>query len=102
MLLPNLLEMLITAVITSLLQQLLDVFIKKFILCTECENPETTLFPNEKKGIIRQTCKACGHQTQLNMRHKLTTFILKNPPGASCPMDNSSHSLWYRLNIVVL
>lgn len=62
------------------LQQLLDVFIKKFILCTECDNPETSLFPNEKKGIIKQTCKACGHQTQLDMRHKLTTFILKNPP----------------------
>lgn len=62
------------------LQQLLDIFIKKFILCTECENPETSLFPNEKRGIIKQTCKACGHQTQLDMRHKLTTFILKNPP----------------------
>lgn len=62
------------------LQQLLDVFIKKFILCNECDNPETRLFPNEKKGIIKQTCKACGHQTQLDMRHKLTTYILKNPP----------------------
>ncbi|XP_018021523.1 eukaryotic translation initiation factor 5 [Hyalella azteca] len=62
------------------LQQLLDVFIKKFVLCPSCDNPETTLFPNEKKGIIKQTCKACGHQCQLDMRHKLTTFILKNPP----------------------
>ena len=25
------------------LQDLLDVFIKKFVLCPECENPETTL-----------------------------------------------------------
>uniref|UniRef100_A0A2P2HXD8 Eukaryotic translation initiation factor 5 n=3 Tax=Hirondellea gigas TaxID=1518452 RepID=A0A2P2HXD8_9CRUS len=62
------------------LQQLLDVFIKKFILCTECENPETTMYPNEKKGLIKQTCKACGHQIQVDMRHKLTTYILRNPP----------------------
>ena len=25
--------------------------------------------------------RACGHSYQLDMRHKLTTFILKNPPG---------------------
>lgn len=72
------------------LQQLLDVFIKKFILCTECENPETTLHPNEKKGIIRQTCKACGHQASLDMRHKLTTFILKNPPDVKPDQLGSS------------
>ncbi|KAK8736895.1 hypothetical protein OTU49_004706 [Cherax quadricarinatus] len=62
------------------LQDLLDGFIKKFVLCPECENPETVLFPNEKKGIIKQSCKACGYQGLLDMRHKLTTFILKNHP----------------------
>jgi len=72
------------------LQQLLDIFIKKFILCTECENPETTLHPNEKKGVIRQTCKACGHQCMMDMRHKLTTFILKNPPDVKIDQLGSS------------
>jgi len=72
------------------LQQLLDVFIKKFILCTECENPETTLLPNEKKQIIRQTCKACGHQAMMDMRHKLTTYILKNPPDVKIDQLGSS------------
>lgn len=62
------------------LQDLLDGFIRKFVLCPECENPETVLFPNEKKGIIKQSCKACGYQGLLDMRHKLTTFILKNHP----------------------
>ena len=28
------------------LQDLLDGFIKRFVLCPECENPETVLFPN--------------------------------------------------------
>jgi len=62
------------------LQSLLDGFIKRFVLCPQCDNPETVLFPNEKKGIIKQTCKACGYQGQLDMTHRLTTFILKNPP----------------------
>lgn len=65
----------------SKLQSLLDGFIRKYVLCPECENPETNLFPNEKKGTIKQTCKACGYQGMVDTRHKLTTFILKNPPG---------------------
>nr|CAG4643940.1 EOG090X05QT [Lepidurus arcticus] len=64
----------------SKLQGMLDGFIKRFVLCPGCDNPETVLLVNIKKGIIGQTCKACGYQGQLDMRHKLTTFILKNPP----------------------
>nr|KAG5702136.1 hypothetical protein BaRGS_010402 [Batillaria attramentaria] len=33
-----------------------------------------------KKGTIQQHCIACGHTGNVDMRHKLTTFILKNPP----------------------
>jgi len=32
---------------------------------------------NAKKGVINASCKACGHNYILDMRHKLTTFILK-------------------------
>ncbi|XP_022094015.1 eukaryotic translation initiation factor 5-like [Acanthaster planci] len=60
------------------LQDLLDVFIKKFVLCPECENPETNLIV--RKGTIGQHCVACGHQGMIDMRHRLTTFIVKNPP----------------------
>jgi len=69
------------------LQDLLDGFIKKFVLCPACDNPETTLNPNQKKQIITQRCKACGNSGLLDMRHKLTTFIMKNPPDA--PLDGS-------------
>ena len=33
-----------------------------------------------KKETIELVCKACGAVTQVDMRHKLCTFILKNPP----------------------
>ncbi|KAG8866043.1 hypothetical protein FRC20_009147 [Serendipita sp. 405] len=61
------------------LRELLDVFIEKFVLCAACKNPETDLVITKTEDIIRD-CKACGQQTKVDMRHKLTTFILKNPP----------------------
>jgi len=62
------------------LQDLLDGFIRKFVLCEKCENPETYYRVMVKRGMITSSCKACGHTFPLDMRHKLTTFILKNPP----------------------
>lgn len=62
------------------LQCLLDGFIKKFVLCPECDNPETKLLVNQKKQSINQHCIACGYQGMVDMRHKLTTFIVKYPP----------------------
>ncbi|KAH6913368.1 translation initiation factor [Coprinopsis sp. MPI-PUGE-AT-0042] len=64
------------------LRELLDVFIEKFVLCKSCKNPETDLVilgKGRNENIIRD-CKACGERTDIDMRHKLTTFILKNPP----------------------
>uniref|UniRef100_A0A8C1RNR4 Eukaryotic translation initiation factor 5 n=1 Tax=Cyprinus carpio TaxID=7962 RepID=A0A8C1RNR4_CYPCA len=62
------------------LQDMLDGFIRKFVLCPECDNPETDLHINPKKQTIGNSCKACGYQGMLDTRHKLCTFILKNPP----------------------
>lgn len=64
------------------LRELLDGFIDKFVLCKSCKNPETELViikSGRNENIIRD-CKACGERTGVDMRHKLTTFILKNPP----------------------
>ena len=64
------------------LRELLDVFIEKFVLCKSCKNPETELViikDRRLENIIRD-CKACGERTDIDMRHKLTTFIVKNPP----------------------
>ncbi|XP_062323443.1 eukaryotic translation initiation factor 5 [Osmerus eperlanus] len=65
------------------LQDMLDGFIRKFVLCPECDNPETDLHINPRKQTIGNSCKACGYRGMLDTRHKLCTFILRNPPEDS-------------------
>jgi len=67
------------------LRELLDSFIEKFVLCRSCKNPETDLviLKNGRNEDIIRDCKACGERTGIDMRHKLVTFILKNPPKKS-------------------
>ncbi|XP_028162112.1 eukaryotic translation initiation factor 5 isoform X2 [Ostrinia furnacalis] len=72
------------------LQDLLDGFIRKFVLCPECDNPETELIVSTKRNTISQGCKACGYHGQLDFNHKLNTFILKNPPANDPAVQGSS------------
>lgn len=72
------------------LQDMLDGFIKKFVLCENCDNPETDIKAYIKRQILTATCRACGHTSQLDMRHRLTTFILKNPPESKLNDTGSS------------
>ena len=62
----------------SKLQDYLDGFINKFVLCKHCKNPETDV--NIKDGHITLDCKACGRRTDVDLRLKLSSFILKNQP----------------------
>lgn len=63
----------------SKLQDLLDGFIRKYVLCPSCENPETDLLV--KHGLINQTCKACSYYGQIKIDYGINTYIIKNPPG---------------------
>lgn len=72
------------------LQDLLDGFIRKYVLCPACDNPETELMVSAKKGTIAQRCKACGHHGLLESNHKLNTYILKNPPSLNPAVQGSS------------
>ncbi|GKA05237.1 eukaryotic translation initiation factor 5 [Tanacetum coccineum] len=54
---------------TAKLAGLLENFIKKYVQCYVCGNRETK-------------CDACGFVSDVDMRDKLTYFILKNPPEA--------------------
>ncbi|XP_076321931.1 eukaryotic translation initiation factor 5 isoform X3 [Tachypleus tridentatus] len=72
------------------LQDILDGFIRRFVLCPSCDNPETTLGVLQKKGLIMVKCIACGYSGTLDSAHKLITFILKNPPHQSPGATGSS------------
>ncbi|EUC41222.1 hypothetical protein COCMIDRAFT_9048 [Bipolaris oryzae ATCC 44560] len=62
----------------SKLQDYLDGFISKFVLCKKCKNPETDV--HIKDGNITLDCKACGKISEVDPRLKLSSFILKNEP----------------------
>jgi len=56
------------------LQALLCRYIENFVLCKQCRLPETSY--KIKAGLISQKCAACGNKDNVDMTHKLTTFIL--------------------------
>jgi translation initiation factor 5 len=60
------------------LQDYLDGFISKFVLCKKCKNPETDVSIKDEKIIL--DCKACGQRTDVDPRLKLSTFIVRNNP----------------------
>ncbi|XP_020592283.1 eukaryotic translation initiation factor 5-like [Phalaenopsis equestris] len=64
---------------TAKLAALLENFIKKYVQCYGCGNPETEIIIT-KTQMITMKCAACGYISDVDMRDKLTTFILKNPP----------------------
>lgn len=64
---------------TSKLAGLLENFIKKYVQCYGCGNPETEILIT-KTQMLQLKCAACGFISDVDMRDKLTSFILKNPP----------------------
>lgn len=64
---------------TAKLAGLLENFIKKYVQCYGCGNPETEIVIT-KTQMVTLKCAACGFVSDVDMRDKLTTFIIKNPP----------------------
>lgn len=64
---------------TAKLAGLLEHFIKKYVQCYGCGNPETEVLIT-KTQMVQLKCAACGFISDVDMRDKLTSFILKNPP----------------------
>jgi translation initiation factor 5 len=62
----------------SKLQDYLDGFITKFVLCKKCKNPETDVVIKDDHILL--DCKACGQRSDVDLRLKLSGFILKNQP----------------------
>ncbi|KAL4513958.1 hypothetical protein Ndes2437B_g08189 [Nannochloris sp. 'desiccata'] len=62
----------------SKLSEILETFIKKFVQCYSCGNPETVV--KIKRENILLKCKACGFVSEVDPRLRLCSFIVKNPP----------------------
>ncbi|EEP75915.1 hypothetical protein UREG_00762 [Uncinocarpus reesii 1704] len=60
------------------LQDYLDGFISRFVLCKKCKNPETTVVIKDTRILL--DCKACGERSEVDGRLKLSGFVLKNQP----------------------
>ncbi|XP_068657225.1 eukaryotic translation initiation factor 5-like [Aristolochia californica] len=64
---------------TAKLAALLENFIKKYVQCYGCGNPETEILIT-KTQMITLKCAACGYVSDVDMKDKLINFIIKNPP----------------------
>lgn len=62
------------------IQQIIKDYIKDYVLCKNCNNPETVIVNN--KIINALSCSACGSVCEINSRTKLNekynAFLLKN------------------------
>ncbi|OAA44858.1 eukaryotic translation initiation factor 5 [Metarhizium rileyi] len=69
------------------LQDHLDGFINKFVLCKSCKNPETDIKIDNDRILL--DCKACGQRTAVDLRLKLSGYIIKNQPSKKNKKDKA-------------
>ena len=60
------------------LEKLIFDFIRDYILCRHCNNPETIFKIKINKRIIKCLCIACGNFFEINESNKLGNFIIKD------------------------
>merc|ERR1712217_988622 len=75
---------------TKEMQDSLDKFIQKYVLCAKCRLPEIDLAV--KKEVVVAKCRACGWRGQMDNEHKFAKYIVKHPPDvkgldAATPAD---------------
>ena len=57
------------------IEDALEDFIAKYVLCEKCSNPETEFMISNK--LLYLKCKSCGHQTDTSEQDKIVSFILR-------------------------
>ena len=62
------------------MQELLDKFIKKYVLYPNCHLPEIHGKIKVTKKEIKSTCRSCGATCKLDNVHDFATYIRRNPP----------------------
>ncbi|KAJ4840266.1 hypothetical protein Tsubulata_024962 [Turnera subulata] len=64
---------------TTTLAALLEGFIKKYVQCYLCGNPETEIVIT-KAQMVTLNCAACGSVSDVDMMDRFTKFIVNHPP----------------------
>ena len=64
------------------MQEVLDKFIKKYVLCPKCKLPEIhgKISIKKEKGEIRCLCRSCGALSKLDSTHDFASYIKRSPP----------------------
>ena len=63
------------------MQELLDKFINKYVLCPKCHLPEIHgKIQVIRKKEIKSTCRSCGAICKLDNAHDFANYIRRNPP----------------------
>jgi len=64
------------------LQELVFTFIKKFVMCKACNNPETqvSFSGGKKKKDIILNCISCGSKSTVDPLERFCKFIIQHPP----------------------
>ena len=78
------------------LQTLLNDFIKTFVTCKKCKNPETIMHVANKLKTVHLRCMTCGHDGHVDSKHKLVPYIMANPPVAYRGYGNKSQLKTYQ------
>jgi translation initiation factor 5 len=74
------------------MQEKLDKFIKKYVLCPKCKFPEIYGKIKIKKGEIRCQCRSCGTVSKLDSTHEFASYIKRYPPEYEKDDKPSSNS----------
>ena len=64
-----------------------DRFIEKYLLCSKCKYPETTMYIKQKR--LMSKCRACGTENTLDDTHRAGTQLMKNLPKDMSEIDTS-------------
>lgn len=64
------------------MQEILDKFIKKYVLCPKCKLPEIhgKIMVKKGKGDIKCQCRSCGAISKLDSTHDFASYIKRSPP----------------------
>lgn len=60
---------------SSIITEIICNFIKKYTLCKECDKPEVDL--SATKTEIKQTCRGCGNEQNVEYDNKIYEILLK-------------------------